>query len=125
MKKLPTRSAEQLARDRFEETTNVPKLGKVTLPEKKPLVANVSWLEAIVYEHYWTLLSRIGLATEGKLVNTDKATTVLGAILAGIIGANIDFSSLLSFDLTEVGKFIAAAVVAIFGYLANKNKAAG
>lgn len=122
MQKLRTKSAEDVARERFEASKTIPKLEKVTLTEKKPLTTKVSWLDAIVSEYYWTLLSRIGLATEGKLMNTDKATTFLGAILAAIIAANVDLPLLLSFDLTEIGKVVAAAVVGIFGWLANKTK---
>ncbi len=54
--------------------------------------------------------------------NTDKATTVLGAILSAILVSKIDFTKLLSGDHTEIGNAVAAVVVGLLGWFTNKSK---
>jgi len=55
-----------------------------------------------------------------SFMNNDRKTTLFGAILAALQACFIDYTKLLAFDLTEVGKALAAIITAVLGYYINK-----
>lgn len=63
----------------------------------------------------------------GKMVDGDHGSTILGVIAAALVGANLDWGLMLQGfhdqrSAMECGKFIAIAVMAIWGYFIGKKK---
>lgn len=56
-------------------------------------------------------------------MSNDHKATILGAMLAALQAGNIDYPKLVSLDLTEVGKALAALVTAVLGYYINRKDA--
>ena len=57
-----------------------------------------------------------------KKLNADTATTIIGVLIAGLSAANVDLGRLAQGDTGEIAKASGAALIAIFGYLTNKNR---
>lgn len=52
--------------------------------------------------------------------SNDHKTTLLGAVAAGVLATQIDFSKLMLGDKTELSKAVGAVVLALLGYYTNK-----
>lgn len=53
-------------------------------------------------------------------MNTDRATTFIGLVVAGTSAFAVDFSKLAAFDHGELAKTVFAVSAALFGYFTNK-----
>lgn len=60
-----------------------------------------------------------------KLADSEPRTTISGWVLAGIVGANVDYDKVLNGDRTEQSKLVGAAVLAVFSYFVNHKKLVG
>ena len=54
-----------------------------------------------------------------KLAASEPRTTLAGAILGGIVAANIDYGKLVQKDPQQVGNLVAAIAVVLLGYWSN------
>jgi len=53
-------------------------------------------------------------------MGNDKKTTVLGVVLAGLIGSKVDWTKLAEGDLSQIGMLAGAIVTALLGFLINR-----
>lgn len=60
-----------------------------------------------------------------KLAASEPKTTLLGAALAALIAANVNYDKLLQFDPQEIAKAVAALLVALLGYFTNHKAVTG
>lgn len=54
-----------------------------------------------------------------KVAASEPKTSILGALLGGIVAANIDYNKLLQGDPQQIGNAVGAAVVVLLGWFAN------
>lgn len=57
-----------------------------------------------------------------NLAASEPKTTILGAILAGIVASHTSYAKLLSGDSDAISTVVAAVVVAAIGYFTNSSK---
>lgn len=57
-----------------------------------------------------------------KIAKSQHTTTVLGAVLAGVIAAQVDWSKVLQKDPQQIGNLVGACVVGLLGYYTNHEK---
>jgi hypothetical protein len=60
-----------------------------------------------------------------NLAASEPKTTILGALLAGIVATKIDYSQLLQGDPTQIANAISAVVITVLGYYTNHSKLVG
>jgi hypothetical protein len=53
---------------------------------------------------------------------SEPRTSALGAVLGGIVAANIDYNKLLQGDPQQIGNLVAAIVVVLLGWFTNHSK---
>lgn len=53
-------------------------------------------------------------------MTNDTKTTMLGAILGGLLAANVDYAKLLDGDPQAAGQLVGAAIAGLLGFYTNK-----
>lgn len=70
-----------------------------------------------------SIVSSIKGSIIGSIINniakSEPKTTALGAVLAAIQLANVDYGKLVQGDPEQVGRVVAAVVTALLGYFTN------
>lgn len=53
-------------------------------------------------------------------MNTDRLTTIIGAVLASVLATNVDWQAVFDGDPRQISAVVVAVLVALLGYFTNK-----